>query len=221
MRLLQSSDVQLLTNVRLLLFFILLILIYYSTKQSSRALDRAWKLPIIYPQDSEVSTGELEERDSLLRTLSVRWSLFTIIDYTLGTLLVYELVIGFSAAEQGITYYFWIHFPSAIGFSAAIGLLLAALVTRFRSPFRSGKIEPLKHLLRTLESLVSAVRAGDKVASADTEDIFLRVVKQEIERFMTFREMGDAECGRLLEHLSGIEGVVGQAASALLWPHGF
>lgn len=218
---LQSSNVQLLTNVRLLLFFILLVLVYYSTKQSSRALDRAWRLPIIYPQDSEVSARELKDRDSLLRTLSIRWSLFTVIDYSLGALLVYELVLGFSAAEQGIAYYFWVHFPSAIAISAAIGLLLAALVTRFRSPFRSGKIEPLKHLLRTVESLVSAVQAGDTVVPANTEDIFLRVVKQEIERFMDFREMGDAECGRLLEYLSGIEGIVGQAASALLWPHGF
>lgn len=218
---LQSSDNQMLTNVRLLLFFILLILIYYSTKQSSRALARAWRLPIIYPQDNETSTGHLKERDSLLRTLSIRWSLFTIIDYSLGALLVYELVVGFSAAEQGTAYYFWVHIPAAIGISAVIGLLLAALVTRFRNPFRSGKIEPLKHLLRTLESLSSAVRAGDTEVPANTEDILLRVVKQEIERFMDFREMGDAECGKLLEYLSGIEGVVGQAASALLWPHGF
>jgi len=221
MCLLQSSDVQLLTNVRLLLFFIILVLIYHSTKQSSRALDRAWRLPIIYPQDNEVSTGELGERNSLLRTLSIRWSLFTVIDYSLGAFLVYELVLGFSAAEQSIAYYFWMHIPSAIGISAAIGLLLAGLVTRFRSPFRSGKIEPLKHLLRTIESLVNAVRAGDTTFPEDTEDIFLRVVKQEIERFMEFREMGDAECGRLLEYLSRIEGIVGQAASALLWPHGF
>ncbi len=218
---LQSSEVEMLTNARFILLLIMLVLIYYSTKQSSIALNSAWRLPIVYPQDNEAATGELRERDSLLRTLSIRWSFFTIVDYSLGALLVYELVLGFYAAEQGISYYFWVHIPAAIGISSAIGLLLAVLVTRFRNPFRSGKIEPLKHLLRTLESLANAVRAGDTVVPENTEDILLRVVKQEIERFMDLREMGDAECGQLLEYLSGIEGVVGQAASALLWPHGF
>ena len=220
MCLLQSSEVELLTNVRLFLFFLLLILIYYSTKQSSRVLDRAWRLPIIYPQDNEVSKEQLAERDSLLRTLSVRWSLLTVVDYSLAALLVYELVLGFSAAEQGTAYYFSVHFPSAAAVSAAIGSLLAAFVIRFRNPFHSGKIEPLKHLLENLESLASAVRAGDTAVPAGTEDIFLRVVKQEIERFMDFREMGDAECGRFLEYLSSIDGIVGQAAATLLWPHG-
>jgi len=219
--LLQSSDVDFLTNVRLFLFFLLLILIYYSTKQSSRVLERAWRLPIIYPQDNETSKGQFRERDSLLRTLSIRWSLLTVVDYSLAVLLVYELVLGFAAAEQGIAYYFAVHIPSAAAVSAAIGLLLAAIVIRFRNPFSSRKIEPLKYLLKNLESLASAVRVADTAVPAETEDIFLRIVKQEIERFMDFREMGDAECGRLLEYLSGIDGIVGQAASTLLWPHGF
>ncbi|MFX0044543.1 MAG: hypothetical protein ACFE8Z_01725 [Candidatus Hermodarchaeota archaeon] len=217
----QSSDIHLLTNFRILLLVVLLVLIYCSTKQSGRTLDKAWRLSIIYPQDSEASKGELRERDSLLQTLSMRWSLLTVIDYSLGTLLIYELVLGATAAGQGLAYYFWVHVPSAVGISTAIGSLLALLVTGFRSPFRSGRIEPLKHLLRNLDSLVSAAMAGDTTMPEDTEEILLKAVKQEIERFMDFREMGDAECGRLLEYLSRREGIVGQAASALLWPHGF
>ncbi len=214
----QSSDLPLLTSIRLLLFLILLILIYVTTKQSSRTIAKAWRLPIIYPNDSEDGAKKIGERESLLKELSMRWGLFTVIDYSLGVLIAYEIIMGFSVAGYEIAYYVMVHVPSAIAISFGIGLLLAIVVIKLRNPFQSGKIQPLKHLVENLESLVNAVHVGDTKVSEDTEDILLRILGQEIERFMEFRKMGDAECGRLLEYLTGIEGTVGQAASALFWP---
>jgi hypothetical protein len=196
----------------------LLLLIYVTTKKSSRTVAKAWRLPIIYPNDSEESPRKIEERQLMLNKLSKRWSLFTMIDYSLGTLIVYELVVGFSAASYGMAYYFEMHIPSAVIFSFGLGSLLAIAAIKLMNPFQSGKIQPLKHLVKNLESLVDAVHVGDAKTSETTEDILLRVLGKEIERFMDFRNMGDAECGRLLEYLVGIDGTVGRASSALLWP---
>ncbi|MFQ5834087.1 MAG: hypothetical protein ACE5H4_15390 [Candidatus Thorarchaeota archaeon] len=214
----QSPDVELITNVRILLFFMLLLLIYLSTKQSSKSIDKAWRLPIVYPYENDESARIAKERESLLRKLSMRWNLFTLIDYSLGVLLIYELALGFSAAEAGVAYYFGVHMMTALLLSVGIGTALALVVIGFRSPFRLGKIEPLKHLLNNLESLVNAAQSGDVTVVEDTQDILLRIVGKEIERFIGFREMSDAESGRLLEYLSNLEGAVSQAASALLWP---
>ncbi|MFX0055949.1 MAG: hypothetical protein ACFFAX_08650 [Promethearchaeota archaeon] len=214
----QSSDVTLLTSIRLLLFLILLLLIYITTKQSSGLIKKAWRLPIIYPNDNEESISEAEERRDLLKSLSTRWSLFTIIDYSLGALIAYEIIIGFSAAESGMAYYFGVHFLSAVVISFGIGLFLAIVAMKFRNPFQSGRIQPLQQLVKNLESLVKAVHADDDNVSEDTEVILVRIVKQEIEKFIDFRQLGDAECGRLLEYLAGLEGTVGRAASAILWP---
>ncbi len=214
----QSSDITLLTGIRLLLFILLLILIYVTTKQSSRAIEKAWRLPIIYPNDGVESARKTAERQSLLQTLSLKWALFTIIDYSLAALIVYELVLGFSAAGYGMAYYFEVHFPSAVLISILLGTSLAIVVSKLRNPFQSGKIQPLKHLEKNLESLVNAVHAEDEQVPEDIEDALLRIVRKEIERFMEFRKMGDGECGRLLEYLAGIEGTVGRAASAILWP---
>jgi len=214
----QSSDITLLTGIRLLLFILLLILIYVTTKQSSRAIEKAWRLPIIYPNDGVESARKTAERQSLLQTLSLKWTLFTIIDYSLAVLIVYELVLGFSAAGYGMAYYFEVHFPSAVLISILLGTSLAIVVSKLRNPFQSGKIQPLKHLEKNLESLVNAVHAEDEQVPEDIEDALLRIVRKEIERFMEFRKMGDGECGRLLEYLAGIEGTVGRAASAILWP---
>ncbi len=214
----QSSDITLLTSIRLLLFILLLILIYVTTKQSSRAIEKAWRLPIIYPNDGVESARKTAERQSLLQTLSLKWALFTIIDYSLAALIVYELVLGFSAAGYGMAYYFEVHFPSAVLISILLGTSLAIVVSKLRNPFQSGKIQPLKHLEKNLESLVNAVHAEDEQVPEDIEDALLRIVRKEIERFMEFRKMGDGECGRLLEYLAGIEGTVGRAASAILWP---
>lgn len=214
----QSSDITLLTGIRLLLFILLLILIYVTTKQSSRAIEKAWRLPIIYPNDGVESARKTAERQSLLQTLSLKWTLFTIIDYSLAALIVYELVLGFSAAGYGMAYYFEVHFPSAVLISILLGTSLAIVVSKLRNPFQSGKIQPLKHLEKNLESLVNAVHAEDEQVPEDIEDALLRIVRKEIERFMEFRKMGDGECGRLLEYLAGIEGTVGRAASAILWP---
>ncbi|MFW9799455.1 MAG: hypothetical protein ACFFD9_03395 [Candidatus Thorarchaeota archaeon] len=214
----QSSDVQLLIGVRLLLFMLLFLLIYLSTKQSSNILRTAWQLPVIYPDDSEDSVRNIGEREALLRTLARRWNLLTVIDYSLGTLLIYEVPMGFYAVELGISHYLGVHIPTAVAISFLVGAFLAVVVIRFRSPFRVGRIEPLKHLENTLEELVSAVYAGEATITNDAEDILLMLVRKEIERFIVHREMGDAECGRLLEYLSKQDGAVGRAASRLLWP---
>ncbi|UCH03370.1 MAG: hypothetical protein JSW05_07160 [Candidatus Thorarchaeota archaeon] len=214
----QSSDAQLLTGVRLLLFILLFLLIYLSTKESSKVIRGAWRLPVIYPNDSEDSARNIREREAMLLTLARRWNLLTVIDYSLGTLLIYEIPMGFYALELGMSHYLGVHIPSAVVISFLVGSFLAVVVIRLRSPFRFGRIEPLKHLESTLEELVNAVYAGDTTIAEDAEDILLMLVRKEIERFIEHRQMGDAECGRLLEYLSKQEGAVGRAASRLLWP---
>jgi hypothetical protein len=216
-QLMQSSDIAFITSIRLIILLIILILIYFTTKQSSRAIAKAWRLPIIYPHDSGDSAKKIEERESLLEELSRRWSLFTIIDYSLAVLIAYELIMGFSV-EYDIANYFEVHLPSAVAISFGVGSLLAIAVIKLRNPFQSGRIQPLKHLVQILESLANAVHIGDTEVSEDTEDILLRILGKEIERFMKFRKLGEAECGRLLEYLVGIEGSVGRAASTMLWP---
>ncbi|MHA2378250.1 MAG: hypothetical protein ACXADO_03550 [Candidatus Thorarchaeota archaeon] len=214
----QSSDVHLLIGVRLLLLAMLLSMVYYSTRRSSRAYFDAWRLPIVYPYDRTDSKREIKDRETLLLKLSNEWSLFTVIDFILGVLIVYEMTVGFSVAGLGIVYYFAVHIPSAIPISLVLGSLFGLVFTRFRSPFRDGNIEPLRCLEKSLETLVNAVQVGDTTVSEDIKQILLRVVEQEIERFINNRNMNDAECGRFLEYLSRNEGAVGQAASALLWP---
>jgi hypothetical protein len=214
----QSSETPFLTSFRFLLFIMVLLLIYVSTKQSSRAFEKAWRLPIIYPNGCEDFNRKMTERQSLMRSLSMKWSLFTVFDYSLGVLIAYELVMGFSAAGHGIDYYFGMHLPSAVVVSFGVGSLLAMASIKLRNPFQSGKIQPLNHLVKNLDSLVNAVHVGDVEVSEDTEDILLRIIREEIERFIENRKLGDAECGRLLEYLAGIGGTVGQAASSLLWP---
>ncbi len=214
----QPPDVNLVTNFRITLFVILFILIFLSTRQSSRTLREAWRLPIIYPDESEDSKRMVRERESLLRTLSLRWSLFTLLDYSLGVYIIYEAAAGSAAVVVGPEYYFAYHLPTAIAVSFVGGLLFAVVVAWIRSPFRSGRIEPLKHLLMTLDTLVTAAQTGDEAVALESEDILLKLVRKEIDRFMEHREMGDAERGRLLEYLSKEKGAQGRAASALLWP---
>jgi hypothetical protein len=201
-------------GLRLLLFIVVIIILFVSTKQSSKAIRSAKRLPLIYPKAGEVST----ERKSVLRTLSRRWNLYTVVDFSLGFLLIYEFITGLSAANSGLQYYVTVHLPATVLISFGAGFLVSSIVIWFRSPFRSGTINPLGLLLDTLDTLVEAAKPEEGGGHGYVDSILLRVVAQEIERFMDNRDMGESERGKLLEFLSRREGVIGEVASSLLWP---
>jgi hypothetical protein len=201
----------------MLLFIVVIIILFVSTKQSSKAIRRAKRLPLIYPKAGEVST-ETTERKSVLRALSRRWNLYTVVDFALGFLLIYEFITGLSAANSGLLYYVTVHLPATVLISFLVGFLLSSIVIWFRSPFRSGTINPLGLLLDTLDTLVEAAKPEEGGGHGYVDSILLRVVAQEIERFMDNRDMGESERGKLLEFLSRREGVIGEVASSLLWP---
>ncbi|MHA2384919.1 MAG: hypothetical protein ACXAEE_01770 [Candidatus Thorarchaeota archaeon] len=201
-------------GLRLLLFIVVIIILFVSTKQSSKAIRSAKRLPLIYPKAGEVST----ERKSVLRALSRRWNLYTVVDFSLGFLLIYEFITGLSAANSGLQYYVTFHLPATVLISFGAGFLVSSIVIWFRSPFRSGTINPLGLLLDTLDTLVEAAKPEEGGGHGYVDSILLRVVAQEIERFMDNRDMGESERGKLLEFLSRREGVIGEVASSLLWP---
>jgi hypothetical protein len=160
----------------------------------------------------------MTERESTLNYLSRRWNLHTVIDFSLGILLLYEFIAGLPAADIGLHYYIAAHLPVAALISFAIGVVLASILIRFHSPFSTRMLDPVVPLLSRLETLVEAAKPEEGGGQGYVDSILLRVVTQEIELFMENREMGEAERGKLLEFLSQHEGVIGEVASSLLWP---
>ncbi|MFW9803225.1 MAG: hypothetical protein ACFFFC_11260 [Candidatus Thorarchaeota archaeon] len=213
----QTYIFRLVDAIRILLFVAVLASLYLSTRLSSSTISQAKGLALIYPKAGEVS-AEAIERNAMLRKLSRRWNLFTIIDFSLSSMLLVEFMTGPPAANNGLQFYMMLHLPTLLLISFAVGFIVASVVIGFRSPFRSGTINPLEHLLQTLETLIEAAKPEEGGGHGYVDSILLRVVAQEIERFMVNREMGEAERGRLLEHLSLHDGVIGEIASSLLWP---
>ncbi|MHA2142990.1 MAG: hypothetical protein ACXADF_15105 [Candidatus Thorarchaeota archaeon] len=160
----------------------------------------------------------MKERESILNHLARRWNLYAIIDFSLGIMLLTELVTGLPAADMGLHYYIALHLPVTALISFAAGIVLSSFMIRFRSPFRPESIDPAALLLSTLEILVEAAKPEEGGGQGYVDSILLRVVAQEIESFMENRAMGEGERGRFLEYLSEHEGVIGEVASSLLWP---
>jgi len=213
----QVYSFRLVDGVRILLFGAVIVILFVSTRLSSRAIRQAKRLPLVYPKAGEASAEALE-RESTLRSIERRWNLFTIIDFSLGSMLLVELITGLPAANSGLSFYMLVHLPAILLISFAIGLVVSGIVIRFRSPFRSGTINPVGLLVQTLETLVEAAKPEEGGGQGYVDSILLRVVSQEIERFMHNRDMGEAESGKLLEFLSKHEGVIGEVASSMLWP---
>ncbi|MFX1263143.1 MAG: hypothetical protein ACFFAZ_13730 [Promethearchaeota archaeon] len=202
---------------RIVLFIVAIVILFISTKRSSKTVVQAKRLPLIYPGTDEVSP-ETIEREATLRKLSRRWKFYTVIDFSLASMLFYEFAKGVPAADLGLLYYVTIHLPTTVLISFAIGLFVSGIAIRYRSPFRTGLIGPVGLLLNALESLLEAAKPEEGGGQGYVDSILLRIVAQEIERFMENRKMGDTERGKLLEYLSHHEGVIGEVASSLLWP---
>jgi hypothetical protein len=195
----------------------MILILFISTKRSSKTLRQAKRLPLIFPKVGEVSP-ETTERESTLKKISRRWNLYTIIDFSLGSMLFYEFLTGHTAADLGLLYYITIHLPATVLISFATGLFVSSILIRYYSPFRIGLIGPVGLLLNALEPLLEAAKPDDSGGQGYIDSILQRVVAQEIERFMENRDMGESERGQLLEYLSHQEGVIGEVASSLLWP---
>jgi hypothetical protein len=204
-------------SFRIVLLLVAIVILFISTKRSSKTVMQAKKLPLIFPKMGEVSP-EATERKSALKDLSRRWNFYTVIDFSLASMLFLEFVTGVPAADLGLLYYVTIHLPTTILISFAIGLFVSGLVIRYLSPFRTGLIGPVGLLLNALEALLEAAKPEEGGGQGYVDSILLRIVAQEIERFVENRKMGDAERGKLLLYLSDHEGVIGEVASSLLWP---
>lgn len=213
----QAYSSLLVHGVRISFLVTVMIILFFCTRLSTKVVKQAKQLPLIFTKTGEESV-ETEERASMLKAIARRWNLYTIIELFLVSLLIIEIIIGLSAANSGFEYYIAVHVPSILGMSVAVSSILAVIVIWFFSPFNSGTIDPIGHLLDTLESLIEAAKPEERGGHGYVDSILLRVVAQEIELCMENRKMGEAERGRLLEYLSKQEGVIGEVASSLLWP---
>jgi hypothetical protein len=196
---------------------LVIAILFISSKRSSEIVHQAKRLPLIFPRIGEVSP-ETVERESMLKELARRWNVYTVVDFSLASMLFYEFVTGLQAAELGLLHYVTVHIPTTVLISFATGLLVSSILIRYFSPFRTGLIGPVGLLLNALESLLEAAKPEEGGGQGYVDSILLRLVAQEIERFIENRKMGVAERGKLLEYLSHHEGIIGEVASSLLWP---
>lgn len=212
----QPYSFRLIDGIRLLLFLAEIFILFLSARQSSMTIREARRLPLVY--NVAADSIEMIERENALKKLSKKWSIYTVIDFTLVAMLIYEFINGIPAADLGLEYYTMIHLVSAVLVSFVIGLLVSGLLIRFRNPFKIGIVDPMSLLLGTLDSLIAAAKPDEGGGHGYVNSILQRVVSKEIEMFMSNRDLGESERGRLLEYLSHKEGVIGEVASSLLWP---